>query len=124
MTTHLEHLAHRLESDPFFLACPLELYAKSEALTDEKLAACLECDEAVLLSLRLCRAPTPDSESFFDEIERVSARFSVNTDALAAAVRRGQLLFEMAQGQRPSNTVVAARDADEDDDGATRGTEE
>lgn len=38
MATNLEHLARRLEDDPFFLACPLTLYATSEGLSEESLA--------------------------------------------------------------------------------------
>jgi hypothetical protein len=88
MPNHLEHLARRLEDDPFFLACPLRLYAKSEELGEDELAAAFKCSKEALMSVRLCRAPSQD-ESFFDCIERIATRFAADTDALAEAVRRG-----------------------------------
>jgi len=112
MGNHLENMARRLESDPFFLACPLKLYQKSEGLSEDTLAAGLKCSKEALLSVRLCRAPAGEEESFHDDIERIAARFSVDVDALAEAVRRGQALFHMTSGRKPSRTLLAARDGD------------
>jgi hypothetical protein len=117
MATHLEHMARRLESDPFFLACPLMLYQKSEGLSDDALAAGLKCSGEALVSVRLCRAPAGEDESFYDDIERIAARFSVDAAALAEAVRRGQALFRMAQSSNTSNTLLAARDGEAKDGG-------
>ncbi len=112
MSKHLEHLAHRLQDDPFFLACPLQLYAKSEGLSEEGLAAGLKCSKAALVSVRLCRAPSGEDASFYEDIERIAARFSVDAAALADAVRRGQAIFHMARTLNTSNTLLAARDGD------------
>lgn len=114
MGNHLEDMARRLESDPFFLACPLKLYQKSEGLSEDSLAAGLKCSNEALLSVRLCRSPTGEEESFHDDIERIAARFSVDGDALAEAVRRGQALFHMTSGRNASGTLVAARDGDKE----------
>jgi hypothetical protein len=111
MPNHLEHLARRLEDDPFFLACPLRLYAKSEELGEGGLAEALKCSKEALMSVRLCRAPSPD-ESFFECIERIATRFAANAEALAEAVRRGQALFQMAQVATTSRILLAARDGD------------
>jgi hypothetical protein len=112
MANHLENMARRLESDPFFLACPLMLYAKSEGLSDEGLAAALKCSKEALLSVRLCRVPVAEEETFQDDVERIAARFSVDADALIAAVRRGQAMFHMTRGTKASSTLLAARDAE------------
>jgi hypothetical protein len=119
MGNHLENMARRLESDPFFLACPLKLYQRSEALSEDTLAAGLKCSKEALLSVRLCRAPAGEEESFHDDIERIAARFSVDADALAEAVRRGQALFHMTSGRNTSGTLLAARDCDRE-----RGTDQ
>lgn len=112
MGNHLENLACRLESDPFFLACPLKLYQKSEGLSEDALAAGLKCSKEALLSVRLCRAPEGEEQSFQDDIERIAVRFSVDADALAEAVRRGQALFHITSGRNASGTLMAARDGD------------
>jgi hypothetical protein len=112
MPNHLENMARRLEGDPFFLACPLMLYQKSEGHSEEALAARFQCSREALTSLRLCRAPAGEGESFHDDIERIAARFSVNADALAEAVRRGQSLFHMTSEKTESVTLLAARDGD------------
>ena len=85
---HLEDLARRVESDPFFLACVLNDYARSEKLDDAALAAALGCDSETLTMVRLCRAPEPDR--FREDIDQVVARFGVNRGVLEEAVRRGQ----------------------------------
>lgn len=110
MSDHLENMARRLDGDPFFLACPLMLYQKSEGLSEDSLAARLQCSREALTPVRLCRAPASEEGSFLDDIERIATRFSVNTDALAEAVRRGQALFHMTSGGTRSATLLAARD--------------
>jgi hypothetical protein len=112
MANHLENMARRLESDPFFLACPLKLYQKSEGLTEDMFAAALKGSKKALLSVRLCRAPASEEESFHDNIERIASRFSVDADALAEAVRRGQALFHMTRERNASGTLLAARDGE------------
>lgn len=112
MANNLEHLARRLEDDPFFLACSLKHYAKSEGLTGEKLASGLKCTEESLLRVQLCRAPTADDDSFFGEIERIATRFSVDAQALAEAVRRGQAICEMTTTEHSAGTLLAARDGE------------
>jgi hypothetical protein len=110
MATNLEHLARRLEDDPFFLACPLKLYAESEGLNDDSLAARLHCSTDTSVLICLCRAPTGDDESFQDDIEKIAAKFSVDADVLAEAIRRGQAIFEMQRSTNAAGTLIAARD--------------
>jgi hypothetical protein len=112
MAKHLEHMARRLEGDPFFLACPLHLYAKSEGFDEERMAAELKCSKESLVHVRLCRAPAAEADTFHDDIQRIATRFSVDADALAAAVRRGQAILQMTQAGKTSRTLLAARDGD------------
>lgn len=121
MSNHLENMARRLESDPFFLACALKLYQTSEGLSDDALAAFLDCSKESLVSIRLCRAPEGEEDSFLDEIGRIATRFSVNGDALAEAIRRGQALFHMARRETGSGTLLAARDGDAEQNADGRG---
>ena len=112
MAQHLEHMARRLEGDPFFLACPLKLHAKSEGLDEEGLSAALKCSKESLLKARLCRSPAAEAETFQDDIRLIATRFSIDADALAEAVRRGQAIFQMTEGGKASRTLLAARDGD------------
>ena len=115
MTNHLESLARRLEGDPFFLACPLAGYARSENLNDAALAAALKCSLESLTMIRLCRSP--DEDRFKADIDAVAARFHADADVLALAVRRGQVLATL-QSRQPEQTggmLLAARDDDRPD---------
>jgi hypothetical protein len=110
MATNLEHLARRLKDDPFFLACPLLLYATSEGLDEDSLAFRLRCSKADFALVCLCRAPAGDSDSFPDDIERIAEKFSVDADVLADAIRRGQAIFQMKRSTESAATLLAARD--------------
>jgi hypothetical protein len=112
MPKHIENLARRLETDPFFLACPLKLYARSEGLTEEQLAVRLKCTTTALAQVRLCRAPAWKGEAFHEDIERIATRFSVDANVLAEAIRRGQAIFQMTEAGEASPTLLAARDND------------
>jgi hypothetical protein len=123
MATNLEHLARRLEDDPFFLACPLTLYAKSESLDEDSLASRLRCSKGTFTLVCLCRAPAADAESFQDAIEQIAAKFSVDADVLAEAIRRGQAIFQMKQSTESAGTLLAARDGNKKRPGDKGGTD-
>jgi hypothetical protein len=110
MAKHLEHLARRLVDDPFFVACPLILYATSEGLDEESLASRLGCAKDAFKLICLCRAPAGQAESFSDDIERIATKFSVDADLLAEAIRRGQAIYEMKRKTKSAATLLAARD--------------
>jgi hypothetical protein len=116
MSNHLENMARRLEGDPFFLACPLKLFQVSEGLSEEALVTSLGCSKDSLASIRLCRAPAAEEDSFQDDIGRIATKFSLNGDALAEAIRRGQALYHMARKETKSGTLLAARDGDAQDE--------
>jgi hypothetical protein len=122
VATNLEHLARRLEDDPFFLACPLTLYAKSEGLNEGSLTSRLRCSKETFAVVRLCRAPAGDAESFQDDIQRIATKFSVDAEVLAEAIRRGQAIFQMKRGTESAATLLAARDANKKRPGDKGGT--
>jgi hypothetical protein len=110
MPKHIENMAKRLETDPFFLACPLKLYSTSEGLTEQQLADRLKCPTTALVQVRLCRAPASEGETFHEDVERIATRFSVDADVLAEAIRRGQAISQMTECGEASPTLLAARD--------------
>ncbi len=103
MSKHLDRLARRVESDPFFLAAPLARYAASEKLTDDALAAQLGLDREALQRLRLCRNPDPLPPAFGKDVEQIAARFHLDPDRLAEIVRLGQALL---QSEPPADRSV------------------
>ena len=112
MAEPLENLALRMEADPFFLACPLRLFAQSKGLDDSQLANRLGCSVETLLLLRLCRAPAPESSRFLKDIGHMAATYHVEETALADAVRHGQAIWQLRQRQAgAAPTLRAARDA-------------
>lgn len=110
MGRRIAALARRLESDAAFLAAPLAVYARSEALDDAGLAARLGCPVETLPLVRLCRRPRPDP-LFGQDVERIADRFGLNSLALAEALRRVDALEALRIGQAPERgTLLAARD--------------
>jgi hypothetical protein len=122
MSKNLERLAQRLEDDPFFLACPLSIYAKSEGLDVTALAARLRCPKENLSLVYACRSPAGDSDAFQDDVDRVAAKFALDADVLAEAIRRGQAILLMQRAANLQGTLLAARDGDnvEHDSGGTK----
>ena len=83
MSTQLDRLARRVMQDAFFLAAPLARFAESQQMNDDTLAKYLGCDVGTLIHLRLCRNPDPDPPHFWGDVERIAARFQVDSDTLA-----------------------------------------
>ncbi|HZZ81446.1 MAG TPA: hypothetical protein VFE62_23290 [Gemmataceae bacterium] len=111
MAEPLENLARRLADDPFFLACPLALFAQSENMNDTQLAQHLGCSAETLVKLRLCRAPKGEPKQFQDDVHRIAQKFGLQAAALAIAVRHGQAILAM-QRKAGAATLLAARDGD------------
>lgn len=109
MTKRLDHLAERLEGDPYFLACLLRSYATSEGLSDAELAVALGCTVDTLKQAGLCRAPK--ESSFTRDVDVIAQRFGLQRAVLVEAVRRGQVLERLRGNQgRAAGTFMAARD--------------
>src|SRR5262245_14973563 len=111
MSKALEALAQKVQTDPFFLASVLALYARSEDLDDGGLAAALECGPEELRRLRLCRAPRADPAGFREDIACVAAEFHLDPDRLTEAVMRGRAIQAMRAAPSGSRGfLMAARD--------------
>src|SRR5919201_6904202 len=106
MAEPLENLALRMEKDPFFLACSLRLFAQSKELDDSQLANQLGCSVQTLLSLRLCRAPAPESKRFLKDIGHIAATYDIKETALADAVRGGQAIWQLRQRQAGAAPIL------------------
>src|SRR5258708_4679376 len=110
MAEPLENLALRLEGDPFFLGCPLRLFAKSAGLEEQQFAERLGCSLETLVLLQLCRAPGAEPGRFQKDIARITTKYRVNADVLTEAVRRGQAIWHLQQDQAGgARTLRAAR---------------
>lgn len=111
-TKRVTALARRIEGDDFFLASALADYARSEHLDEQGLAGALDCSEEDLVSLRLCRRPRSQPESFRREVGRIASRFGARTDVLAEVIRRSDALRAMRarSTEETSGTLMAARD--------------
>jgi hypothetical protein len=126
MSEHLERLARRVASDPYFLASALGRYAESEGLDDSALATKLGCTMPELTRLRLCRVPRPDPPFFWQDTERIAARFALDPNTLADVVRRGLALLSLQQASEKRPAVekgffLAARDDVPDPDDTSEG---
>jgi hypothetical protein len=107
MTTPLEGLAAWAKDDPFFLACPLYWYARSESLSDEALARFLGCTPETLVNVRLCGTPAAKQPAFNRDVTAIAQRFGLNETALTKAVRRGTVVLQLQSAAQP---LLAARD--------------
>jgi hypothetical protein len=114
MNRYLAHLAERLADAPDFLACALAEYARSERLEEAALAARLACSVEALMHLRLCRMPREQAPLFWQDVERIASRFSLDAESLAEIARRGQSLINLRKvegtRQQEPGFLLAARD--------------
>lgn len=116
MTDPLAPLAARAVDDPFFLAGPLAVFARTERLDDAGLARALGVPAGRLSELRLCRPPRPEPEHFWPDVRQIAGHFGIDSETLADAVRRGQMVLRLrARPAAPAGgggTLFAARDAE------------
>lgn len=101
-------LARRAAVDPHFLAFALAEYAGREALDEAGLRAALGATAETLAAARLCRTPRPDPDGFRADVDRVAAKFGLNRDALAKAVRHGLVVAELRRAAAESPAEAAA----------------
>lgn len=114
MSDSLERMANRVAEDPFFLACPLAEYARSERLDDSALAERLRCPIEVLAKLRLCRSPCGEEVEFKADITRIATAYGIDPPILAAAIRHGEGLSRLRETTRAESEpghLLAARDS-------------
>lgn len=115
MSDPLKRLARRVENDPQFLACLLAEYAQSEGLDDAGLARELSGEEAILTSLRLCRAPRPEAADFRQDVRQIAEHFALDAVRLAEILRQGEAFRLLQQGRVGApGFLMAARDRPEE----------
>ena|SRR5947209_1418285 len=114
MADPLEALSARAEKEPFFLASALTAYARSERLDDAALATRLGCPRETLVHLRLCGMPRAQAPLFWQDVQRIANRFSLDAELLAEIVRRGLSLLNLRQApgdlKQEPGFLLAARD--------------
>lgn len=110
MTERLAALARRVESDPFFLAPALAVYARAEGLSDAELAARLGCVPDRLPAIRLCRLPRPAPARFQHDVDRIADAFQIDGAVIAEAVRLASALSTLGQFDGQDGFLMAARD--------------
>lgn len=120
MTRPLDLFARRVESNPWFLASAMAVYAQSEGLNDERLASTLGCSVADLTCLRLCRRPLSEPyEAFRRDIDALVRAYGVHADIMADVARRADAVDKLRGSKsgiaEKHNALIAARDRERDD---------
>lgn len=110
MSERIAELARRVESDPYFLASALALYAHAEGLSDVHLAARLKCTPSQLNSVRLCRKPRSSGKEFQFDVERIALAFHLDPMVIAEAVRLADSLSALGKIHESGGFLMAARD--------------
>jgi len=114
LAARLARAARRAEGDPFFLGHALARYRAANRLDDEGLAAYLECTTADLVSLALCRMPSPSDSRFRADVERIAEHTGVPPLRIVALLRSVAALYALREAaERPTGyDTLAARDQD------------
>jgi hypothetical protein len=115
MSDPLDDLVAKATRDPFFLGFALAEYARTEGLTDDQLAARLDCPVGNLTMLRLCRAPRTDADGFRADVERIAERFGADAGRFAGVLRQAESTIRLREAgpvSADAGFFLAARDAD------------
>ena len=86
------------ESQPFFVASRLAMYASSHGINEAELADLLRCEIGQLSRLAFCRVPTGDA--FVAEVRRIAEFVPCEPDALAQLLRMVALITEQVSRVR------------------------
>jgi hypothetical protein len=117
MSESVIRMARRAAIDPRFLAFALHQYAENQQMDEPALTAALGATADTLAYARMCRTPRTDPDGFREDVTRIAAKFGLNPDVLAEAVRAGEVaVARRAAGQVLPETaapVLAARDRDD-----------
>ncbi|MDC0713604.1 hypothetical protein POL68_34380 [Stigmatella sp. ncwal1] len=99
----------------------LARYQEMEERSTEALAAELDCTPETLQWLSLCRNPSEDR--FAEHLFEISKRFAVDSQKLAAVIRRVEVMKALSEGSQDADQpdgnamLLAARDRLRDDEG-------
>jgi hypothetical protein len=112
----LQRAAQRASQRPFFMASALAVYQELYQLGENGLARFLDCPQAALPKLALCRLPNTTTSSFRAEVERIASYSGVNSVRLAQLLREVEstsVLHDARHHQDTTpgqGTLMAARD--------------
>lgn len=104
----LARAARQAEDDPFFVGSALAEYRRLSSMDNTALAAFLDCDEAALSRLALCRRPEGEEPMFRDEVTRIAGYAGCNAARLASLLRAATTAGRMRAASPAS--LLAARD--------------
>ena len=111
--TVLRKFADRLGSDPTYFAGIIRHYCINENLRDSEIAQLLGITDQMLIRLKLCKTPVPESDDFADRV-RAIADFTLADEAVLAAVVRQFYVINRFTAARVERALpAAARDRDE-----------
>ena len=108
----LRRLVERARQDAFFIGRALAVYQQLHGLDDQQLAQWLECSEADLNRLALCRLPDDKSDGVQRGVRKIAAFAACNPDRLVQVLREATA-WDAFQGdsQDPAHGfLLAARD--------------
>ena len=120
----LRRLVERARHDAFFVGRALSIYQKLHGLDDQQMAQWLECSEADLERLALCRHPDDKKDGFQQDVRKIAAFAVCNPDRLVQVLREAAS-WDAFQGdsQDPAHGfLLAARDHKPDGDDDSSGT--
>lgn len=112
----LARAARQAESDAydaFFVGSALAEYRRLRSFDAATLAAYLDCDEAALSRLALCRRPEGEDPMFRDEVTRIADYTGCNAARLASLLRAATTAGRVRAASPAS--LLAARDRPPDD---------
>jgi hypothetical protein len=108
----MQPLVKRSRNDRFFVGWALSEYENAHAMSDERLAAWLDCTPSNLQRLFLCRLPIDDEERFQENVARIAGYVSCNADRLVQLLREVAAVAALRE-KNDTDTVallMAARD--------------
>lgn len=105
-----DRLLQRARRDPFFLGQALETYQATHGLSDDELAALLECGTKSLARLALCRRPDDERPSFREDVGKIAAFAECNPQRLVLLLRELAAMRALTEAKVEGGLLMAARD--------------
>jgi hypothetical protein len=112
-----QRAALRAAQEVWSLGFVLKAYQELEEKNELQVATDLGCTTDMYHLLSLCRRPRPGR--FAEDVDRISQRFGIDRNRLAAVIRRAEVLGNISRSQADgqADALLAARDrADPGDD--------
>lgn len=103
----LRWAAKRAAQEPRLLGYELNEYRTFNDVTEDDLAAALECSHDALVCLALCRRPDSNAPSFRVDVEQIALHCGVNAQKLAALLREVDSLRAIREVPIPPHLTAA-----------------